>query len=223
MTRKTMIFAVVALALIVSVAAVAGITIAQKAQVAYIAGESSGDIVVAVVNGAEDIDVVAVVNGTIVFREDIRSPAEFHQTVNPDLTNDDATKLVIVSVIDDVLIDVEVERRGLTPSDAAATTFMEPHKEACLGPNGQGCRDHITSLGITVEDYWDNALPDYKRDLGSMKLFQDVFDEEAPENATHEQLIDTENAFRGQLRTNATITWNDEDLQRMYEQALASE
>ena len=212
MTRKTMIFAVVALALIVSVAAVAGTTIAQKAPFAHITAEST-----------KDNDVVAVVNGTNVMREDISKPAEFYRTVNLDLSSDGAIELVIVSVIDDVLIDVEVERRGLTPTDADAASFMKPHKEACLGPAGQDCRDHITSLGTTVEDYWDSALPDYQRDLGSMKLFQDVFDEKAPENATHEQLVATEKAFRGQLRTNATITWNHDDLERLYKQAIASE
>ena len=166
---------------------------------------------------------VAVVDGTNVLRGDITKPAEFYRTLNPELSSDAATKLVIVSVIDDVLIDAEVQQRGLTPTDADATTFMKPHKDACLGPEGENCQQHITSLGITLDDYWDTALSDYKRDLGSMKLFQDAFEKEAPENATQEQLISTEQTFRGQLRTSATITWNDKDLERLYKQALVAE
>ena len=212
MTRKTVIFAVVAIAVLVSVATVVSTTIAQKAQFAHITAESTGDS-----------DVVAVVNGTNVTRGDISKPAEFHRTADPDLTTNDATKLVIVPVIDDALINVEAKRRGLTPSDADATTFMQPHKDACLGSNGQECRDHITSLGLTVDDYWASALPEYKDDLGSMKLFQAVFTEQSLDDGTHEELVAAEKAFRVELRNAATITWNDADLQRLYEQALASE
>ena len=212
MTRKTVLIAVAVIVLIVSVAAVAGTTIAQKAEFAHITAET-----------AEDTEVVAVADGKNVTRADISKPAEFHRTVDPALTTDAATKMVIVSVIDDYLIKAEVERRGLTPSDEDARAFMEPHKEACLGSNGQDCRDHITSLGLTVDDYWANALPDYKDELAKRNLFQAVFRTDAPADPTNDDLIAADKAFRTQIRNNATITWNDTDLQRLYEQAVASE
>ena len=200
------------IALIVSVAAVAGTTIAEKAEFAHITAET-----------AEDTEVVAIADGKNVTRAAIIKPAEFHRTVDPTLTTDEATMLVIVSVIDDYLIKAEVERHGLTPTDEDARTFMEPHKEACLGSNGQDCRDYITSLGLTVDDYWANALPDYKDELAKRNLFQAVFTADAPADPTNEDLLATDKAFRVQLRTNATITWNDADLKRLYEQAVASE
>ena len=212
MNRKLAILASVALVLTILGATVAGTIMAQKGQFAHIMAQ-----------GSEDGEVVAIVNGKNVTRADINKPAEFHQSIDPSHTRDSAIQLVIVPVIDDFLISVEVERRGITPTDEEARAYMQPHKEACLGLNGQDCRDYITSLGLTVDDYWANALPEYKDAVGNIKLFQAVFDERAPDDVDHEQLLATEKFYRVELRNSATITWNDPDLQRLYEQALQAE
>ena len=212
MNRKLAILASAAFVLTIFGAMVAGTTMAQKGQLVHIMAQSS-----------EDGEVVAVVNGKNVTRADISKPAEFHQTIDPSHTRDSATQLVIVPVIDDFLISAEVERRGITPTDEEARAYMQPHKETCLGPDGQDCRDYITSLGLTVDDYWANALSDYKDALGNIKLFQAAFDERALDDANHEQLVATEKSYGVELRNNATITWNDADLQRLYEQVLQSE
>ena len=212
MNRKLAILAGAALVLTIFGATVAGTIMAQKGQFAHIMAQ-----------GSEDGEVVAIVNGKNVTRADISRPAEFHQTIDPAYTRDSAIQLVIIPVIDDFLMSAEVERRGITPTDEEARAYMRPHKEACLGPNGRDCRNHITSLGLNVDDYWANALPDYKEDLGEIKLFQAVFKEQAPADADNNQLLSVVDAFRSDLRNKATITWNDTDLQRLYEQALQSE
>ena len=45
---------------------------------------------------------------------------------------------------------------------------MAPHKEGCLGPDGEECRDLIEWLGFTLDDgYRETALPEYRKDLGN--------------------------------------------------------
>ena len=212
MTRKIAILVVTALVLTIVGATVAGTTMAQKGQFVHIIAQAQ-----------DDTEIVAVVQSKDVTRAEIRKPADFYGTVDPSLTKDSAVQMVIVGVIDRFIIQAEVERRSLTPTEEETRTFMQPHKDACLGPNGQECRDHIEQLGLTTAQYWSNALPDYQNDLGDMKLFQAVFTEQAPADADSNQLLSVDDTFRSDLRRKATITWNDTRLERLYNQALRSE
>ena len=185
---------------------------AQKGQFSHIFVQNDGDT-----------DVVAVVQGNTVTLGDIKKPAEFHRTVDPSLTEDESVKMVIVFVVDDRVLQAEVERRNLVPTDADTEAYMKPTKNACLGPNGQDCRDAIEELGYTSENYWAIALPEYKMALGQIQFFQAVFDEQGLSDADNEELITATDNYTAQLRSQATITWNDEDLKRLYEQAVADD
>ena len=148
---------------------------------------------------------------------------EFIRTADPSLTEDSAVQMVIVGVLDRFIIQAEVERRNLRLTEEQTRTFIRPHKEACLGPNGQECRDHIEQLGLTTDQYWSSALTEYQDDLGQIKLFQAVFAEQAPTDADNNQPLYPEDIFRSDLRSKTAITWNDTELQRLYKHALESE
>ena len=126
MTRKLIILGSVVALILVAGATIAGTTLAQKGQFSHIFVQNDGDT-----------DVVAVVQGKTVTRGDIRKPAEFHRTVDPSLTEDESVKMVIVFVVDDRVLQAEVERRNLVPTDAETEAYMKPTKNACLEPKPQ--------------------------------------------------------------------------------------
>ena len=214
MTRKRILLGVIALfAVAVAGLAVAGTVMAQRDQsFAHILAQNSGDA-----------DVVAVVRGKDLTRGEVRQAADFKQTADPSLTRDAAVKSVIVFVVDDYIIEAEVESRGLVPTEDQARAFMRPHQEACAGEYGQDCRDAIEQMGQTVDEYWANALPEYREDLGNINLFNAVFDEQGiADDASNATLVTARDTYQANLRDQAEITWHDEELRRLYEDAKAS-
>ena len=120
---------------------------------------------------------VAVVQGKDLLRGDVRKPTEYRQAKDESLTKNQATKLNIVPLVDGLIILAEVERRKLLPTDKETAEYMQPHREACLGEHGADCRAEITSLGYSVDEYWEVAFEDYKTALGDIRLHQAVFEE----------------------------------------------
>ena len=156
-------------------------------------------------------------------RGEVRQAADFKQTADPYLTRDAAVKSVIVFVVDDYIIEAEVESRGLVPTEDQVRAFMRPHQEACAGEYGQDCRDAIEQMGQTVDEYWANALPEYREDLGNSNLFNAVFDEQGiADDASNATLVTARDTYQANLRDQAEITWHDEELRRLYEDAKAS-
>ena len=214
MTRKRILLSVVALfgVAIVGVAVV-GTSVAQRDQ----------SFAHVLVQNAGDDDVVATIQGKSLTRGEVRQGADFKQEVDPSLTNDMAVKSVIVSIVDGYVIQAEVERRELVPTEDEASAFMQPHNEACTGEHGQDCRNGIEQMGLTVEEYWVNILPEYRKDLGNINLFVAVFAEQGiPDDATNAQLVTARDAYQSDLRGRANIVWHDGDLERLYEEAQAS-
>ena len=100
---------------------------------------------------------------------------------------------------------------------------MGPIREACLGPHGRPCRDSIEEKGLTVDEYWASALPEYRLTLGKIKLYQTVMDERGLSDADYDTLIMARANYDAEVHRNADIVWRDENLKRLYEQAVASE
>ncbi len=212
MTRKRILLSMVAALMVVAVGvAVVGTSMAQRDQsFAYILAQK-----------AEDDDVVAVVPDKPLTRGEVRQAADFKREADRTLTNDAAAKSIIVALVDNRVIQAEVEKRGLVPTEDEARDFMQPHKEACAGERGQECRNAIEQMGLTVDDYWANILPEYRRDLGNINLFVAVFAEkEIPDDADNETLVSTRDACQADLRAEAEIVWHDDELERLYGEAL---
>ena len=74
-----------------------------------------------------------------------------------------------------------------------------------------------------VDEYWVNALPEYRENLSNINLFNAVFDEQGiADNASNATLVTARDAYQVNLRDRAEITWHDEELRRLYENAKAS-
>ena len=214
MTRKRILLGVIALFAVAVVGlGLAGNSMAQRDQsFAHILVQNPGDA-----------DVVAVVRGKDLTRGEVRQAADFKQTADSSLTRDAAVMSVIVFIVDDYIIEAEVENRGLAPTEDEAKAFMRPHQEACIGEYGQDCRDAIEQMGQTVDEYWANALPEYRKDLGNINLFNAVFDKQGiADDASNATLKAARDTYQANLRGQAEITWYDEELRRLYEDAKAS-
>ena len=168
-----------------------------------------------------DTEVVAVVKGKDLLRGDVRKATEYRQAKVESLTKNQATKLNIVPLVDDLVILAEVERRKLLPDDKETTEYMQHHKDVCLGEHGADCRAEIASLGYSVEEYFEVAFEDYRTTLGDIRLHQAVFEEQGVTDAGNEARSDAVDAFLASLKANAVIFWHDDELRKLYEEAVA--
>ena len=168
-----------------------------------------------------DDEVVAVVQGKDLLRGDVRKPVEYRQSKDESLTKNQATKLNIVPLVDDLIILAEVERRKFLPDDKENTEYVQPIKEACLGQHGADCRAEIASLGYSADEYFEIAFEDYRKTLGDIKLHHVVFEEQGLTDAGNEARADAVDAFLATLKANAVIVWHDDELRKLYEEAVA--
>ena len=168
-----------------------------------------------------DDDVVAVVQGKDLLRGDVRKPVEYRQAKDESLTKNQATKLNIVPLVDNLVILAEVERRQLLPDDKETTEYMQHHQDVCLGEHGADCRAEIASLGYSVEEYFEVAFEDYRTTLGYIRLHHAVFEEQGVTDAGNEARSDAVDAFLATLKANAVIVWHDVELRKLYEEAIA--
>ena len=138
--KRTLLFVTAfAVSALVAGAAIAGTTLAQKGRLEYIEAQAKGDS-----------EVVAVVQGMDLTKGAVRKPTQLRQAHDKSLSEEEATKLIIVPVVDNLIVAAEVERRKLTPSDVEVGKYMAPHREAFLGPHGADCRTSIEDRGIPL-------------------------------------------------------------------------
>ena len=169
-----------------------------------------------------DSDVIAIVEGRVITRGEIRIAADLLQQVDPSFTDDLAVEMVTTGWIDRFIIQAEVKRRGLVPTRAEAEAYLQPHKEGCLEPEVESCREHIKKLGRDLDDYWDDLIPEYQMDLGVAHLLQAVIEENGLQDADKIQILNLLDTFKAKLRVEAVITWQDEELERLYQEAIES-
>ena len=167
-----------------------------------------------------DSEVVAIVEGTEVTRRDLRLLPDFLRKLDPGLSENAAIKESIVTLITGFAVQAEVTRRGLVPTIAEAQAYMQPSKDACYGPQGGPCRDHIASLGEDLDVYWSTILTEYRKGLGEIRLRTAFFERIREQDLGYENHIAAWRSFRDGLRSEANIVWQDERLQGLYEEAL---
>lgn len=214
--RKLASLAAWVAAVLIAGFAATGCLVAQEGKFSHIYSTQTGDA-----------EVVAVVNGIEVTREQVRKTPAFLQENQPGLTEDEAIILSIVGQIDRYILLSEVQRRGLMPTVEEAREFMEPHKQACLGPQGADCRARTLEAGQNPDDeaYWNSLLPKYREDLGIIRLVEAHFAEIGltPGKGTNEERVAARAAFVEELRTRAEIVWQDQRLANLYREALSPE
>ena len=194
-----------------SAATISDTSTIEKAEYSHILDRRSGDS-----------DVIAIVEGRAITRGEIRVAADLLQQVDPSFTNELAVETVTTGWINRFIIQAEVKRRGLIPTRAEAKAYMRPHKEGCLEPEGESCREHIKKLGRDLDDFWDDLIPEYQMDLGVAHLLRAVIEENGLQDAGNIQILNLLDTFKANLRAEAVITWQDEELERLYREALES-
>lgn len=175
-----------------------------------------------------DADVVLTVEGIEATRKDLRMSPDFMRNFNPEIAEDEALKQTIVSKVNELVIQAEVQRLGLTPTLAEAREFMAPSKEWCQGPEGTECQELIRALGEDPQsdEYWNKALPTYRNDLGRLKLIDHLEAGWESDIASGVRTNESVYTFEEreltlhELRGDADITWHDKRLEGLYEQAL---
>ena len=165
--------------------------------------------------------VVAIVEGQDVTVQDIRDIVYHSAQLFGAWPEQPSMRHRTFAAVDGIIVEAEVKRRGMTPTNREAWEFMKPHRDACLSSPESHCRESIRRLGYEVEEYWTLAFPGYKRQLGRMELTSFVaFDWEASGSAIDEDPAIRINDFYNELEGNASIDWRDETFRIMYEVGL---
>jgi hypothetical protein len=207
--------------LIVLAVAAIGVAIAET-----IVAQSGGKLADDLQPKEGDAEAMATVQDQDVTRGDVRRMVEFQRMTDGSMTKDAAVGKSIVIVIDGFITEAEVNRRELTPTSEEARDYMNRQRDFCLGEGGVECRAHIERLGFdpNSDEYWEDiGRLEYGKAVGEIKLFRAIVVERGMEDASNEDHIALRNALSGELRSKAKIVWHDEDLEKAYQRALASE
>ena len=202
------IFAV--LAMVVSVGIISS-SAAQQGQFAHIYAQAEGDDAV-----------VVTVSGLPVTRGDVRKASELRRSHNGAMTEDQADSATITLFVNEKAVLAEGIERGLAPSEEELNTFIEQHKADCEAPESRTlCEDTVRDTGLSYEEFWTVARPDYGDALLNMKVHRDNFDRMGlTEDSTNEELLEAERAFEGKVLAAAVIIWEDQRLERLYKEAV---
>jgi hypothetical protein len=207
--------------LIVLAVAAIGVAIAET-----IVAQSGGKLADDLQPKEGDAEAMATVQDQDVTRGDVRRMVEFQRMTDGSMTKDAAVGKSIVIVIDGFITEAEVNRRELTPTSEEARDYMNRQRDFCLGEGGVECRAHIERLGFdpNSDEYWEDiGRLEYGKAVGEIKLFRAIVVERGMEDASNEDHIALRNGLSGELRSKAKIVWHDEDLEKAYQRALASE
>ena len=199
-----------ALAVAVSVGIVNN-SAAQQGQYAHIYAQAEGD------------DAVVVrVSGLPVTRGDVRKASTLRRSHNTTMTEDQADAATITLFVHEKAVLAEAIARKLAPTEEELDTFIGQHQTDCEVPEARPlCEDVIRDTGLSYEEFWTVARPDYKDALLSMKVHRDNFEKVGlTEDSTNDELLAAERAFEGKVLAVAVIVWEDQRLKRLYEDAV---
>lgn len=169
-----------------------------------------------------DDRIVAIVDGIEVPNRELRRSPEYWQSVQPELTEDEAFLFTIVGDVDRFILLAEVEERGLMPTVAEGEAHMAPHRESCS--QVEECENSIRDMGEDVDEHWVRVAPYFREDLGIARLQKALITEAGFPPGTgvgDERAAALEQAVNG-LRADAEIEWRDERLADLYSRAIAA-
>ncbi|MDE2844512.1 MAG: hypothetical protein OXN21_14185 [Chloroflexota bacterium] len=180
------------------------------------AGSGSADLILIEEQPAERL--VAIVERWEVTIQDIRDTVYHSGQVFSAWPERPSLRQRTFAAIDGIIVQAEVKRRGLTPTNREAWEYFKTHREICLSSPEPECREVIESLGYEVDEYWTLAFPGYKRELGRRELTSLVtFDWEESGSAIDDDPAIRINEFYDELRRNASIEWKNKAFRIMYE------
>ena len=171
-----------------------------------------------------DSTVLATVNGLDFTEFDARMGYELLMADNPGMTKNEAIRNSIVERLDQVLLLAEGQSREIAPTDESVQAAIQRDKAKCETDADQRelCTDIIEKLGYeNYGEYWEQATSNYRQNMtrgaviGALQAENEVTSTGQDDDPYRDlRLLET-------LRSDATIVWNNTDMQELYEQGLA--
>ncbi len=214
MSRKlTVVGSIAAVALIVG-AVITGAILAQPGRFTRSQPQAGGDA-----------EIAAVVAGKNLTRGDVRRATNRNLSIDPALTESQATGEILYYLVERRFLDAEVERRGLVPTLEETMEYMAPTRDICRRPEGAECQRYIREMVYAdPETSWREAVPEYRSVLGQMKLIRATLEKRGltGENTTPDEFHRERLKYIGELRKASELVWYDQELQRLYENQVAA-
>ena len=136
-------------------------------------------------------------------------------------TPEEAIRLGIVGMLYSAIMFAEAKRQGYVATEEETRAHMAPYVEGCKGPQGKECQDYASSLGMTMDEFFELAFDAYRRTLSIMKLKAEnvvPLDRDWSNEREHDESV--YELYR-QAKDNAQIEWFAPRLQEIYERQHA--
>lgn len=185
---------------------------AQQGQFAHIYAQAEGDDAV-----------VVTVSGLPVTQGDVRKASALRRSHDTTMTEDQADSKSVATIVNEKAVLAEGIKRELTPTTEELDAFIATHKADCASDEARAiCERTILDTGLSLEEFWTVARPDYSDALLNTKVHKTNFEEAGlTDESTDEERATAAEAFEAKVLAAANIVWSDERLQRLYEEAVA--
>jgi hypothetical protein len=122
-------------------------------------------------------ETVMLVNEIPVTQKQLTSKMQFLEAQQVDASEEAAQKALIKQIV----LRQEAERRGISVSLQEAESFAETTKKDLLAnqdtPGAKETLEYISGTGLTVDEFFKEAVPDYQKSLMIAKLRSQVAEE----------------------------------------------
>lgn len=122
-------------------------------------------------------ETVMLVNEIPVTQKQLTSKMQFLEAQQVDASEEAAQKALIKQIV----LRQEAERRGISVSLQEAESFAETTKKDLLAnqdtPGAKETLEYISGTGLTVDEFFKEAVPDYQKSLMLAKLRSQVAEE----------------------------------------------
>jgi hypothetical protein len=163
-----------------------------------------------------DDEVVAIVQGFEVTMRPIRLGSSFARSMSPELSENESLKQVMTEIFKRKALLAEAERLGIDATEEGYAEYMHS-KAAYEDPErGEPIREHIQALGMSDDEYWEQALLGFIEAATIVKLWNMHIEEIGLGKATYEEQWQARNRYAAELLENATIIWKDPVLESVY-------
>ena len=164
---------------------------------------------------------LATVEGHPLTAGNLRIAYESYMVVEPELTEEEAIKGTILDQVDSLILEAEIEDRGLETTEEEARALVAQNRQTCEIDEEakEQCRAWFAQFGFGYDEYWVQLATEFQGSQTALKAMTAIREEYlAREDTTAEgKLLDW--LAIHEIRENADITWHDEDVEEMFEEA----
>ena len=165
----------------------------------------------------EDDDVAAIVDGLNVYMNTIRRGAAFLCDSSPEISEEAAFKQVMIELFKRRVLLAEANRLGIDGTEEGYAQYDEIRKSYNEDPELKGIvQEQIDILGVSEDEYWENALEGYIKSSTIVKLWNYHVSEMGMQNASYEEQWQIRYQYSDELLKKADIVWMNKELESIY-------